>query len=65
MRTFFDLVLGILLIVAKTCIHGLISAIGIATLCALVVITAIFAWRRRFRQAASASDVPEAISIDR
>jgi hypothetical protein len=46
MRTLFDLVLGTLLIVAKACFHGLISAVGLAALCGIIVMAGFYAWRR-------------------
>ena len=65
MKTFFDLVLGTLLIVAKTFLHGLVSILGLVALCALFVIAGICAWRRRYRQPASPPETPEPVSIDR
>lgn len=65
MKTFFDLVLGTLLIVAKAFLHGLISAVGVAAICAAVLMLGVYLWRRRFRPPASPSDAPDVIPIDR
>ena len=65
MRTFFDLVLGTLLIVAKAFFHALISAVGIAALCAAVVMVGVYAWRRRIRPPATPPESPQVIPIDR
>jgi hypothetical protein len=46
MRTFFDIVLGILLTVAKTILHLFISAAGVVVACAGLLLVALYVWRR-------------------
>lgn len=50
MRTFFEIVIGILLNVAKACLGGLISVTGVLALMVLAVLAGVYAWRRGFRR---------------
>lgn len=61
MRTFFDIVLGILLTVLKACLHTLVSAVGVLAFCAMLLFAAVYAWRRRSRRA----EARKPISIER
>ncbi len=59
MRTFFDIVLGILFTVLKTFLHALVSTAGALAMCALVVFVAVYSWRRvlaAHRRSASAEE---------
>jgi hypothetical protein len=60
MRTFFNIVLGILSTVVKTCLHGLVSIAGVLAFGAAVLFAGVYAWRRATRAKAG-----EVISIDR
>ena len=65
MRTFFNIVLEILLTVAKTCVHALASAAGALTLAAAVLFVGIYAFRRQFRPKAHLTRPAGVISIER
>jgi len=45
MRTFFDIVLGLLLTVLKAILHAFLSSAGLLALCAAVAFASVYAWR--------------------
>jgi hypothetical protein len=61
MRTFFDIVLGILFTVVKACLHALVSTAGVLAFGAAVIFILVYARRRRYARAKAAT----VISIDR
>ena len=69
MRTFFEIVLGILFTVLKASLHALASVTGVLAFCVVLVLAGVYAWRRRSRAALAASlcDAKERapISIER
>jgi hypothetical protein len=52
MRTIFDIVLGILLTVAKACLHAMASTAGVLAFCAVLAMGAMYVRRWRARHAA-------------
>jgi len=46
MRTFFNIVLGILFTVVKAALHALVSTVGAFGLCALAALAGIYGFRR-------------------
>ena len=64
MRTFFDIVLGILATVLKASLHALISTAGMLAFCAAVLFVGLYALQRYAAQRRSAK-AAEVISIDR
>ena len=65
MRTFFDIVLGILLTIVKACAHALVSMGGILALLALAFAAAAYALRRWWLQRPREGKSAEVISIER
>ena len=49
MRTFFNIVLGILVTVLKACLHTLVSTVGMLALGAVVTVAGLYTWRRALR----------------
>lgn len=64
MRTFFDIVLGILLTVVKASLHALVSTAGVLAFCAALLFVGVYALQRHAAQKRSAKTA-EVISIDR
>lgn len=66
MRTFFNIVLGILVTVLKVCLHALVSTVGVLGLCAVAALAGVYAYRHwsaaRERSAEAAAEI---IPIDR
>ncbi len=69
MRTFFDIVLGILGTVLKACLHALVSTAGVVAFGGAVAFGGIYIARRisqsRVRSAARSAKIAEVVSIDR
>lgn len=61
MRTFFNIVLGILFTVVKACLHALVSTAGVLAFGVAVLFVCLYARRRVSRAKARAA----VISIDR
>jgi hypothetical protein len=64
MRTFFDIVLGILTIVLKACVHTLVSSASVLAGCALLLSAGLYGWRRA-AVAKAATSKAKVISIQR
>ena len=60
MRTFFNIILGILFTVVKACLHALVSTAGVLAFGAAVIFALVYARRRVMRAKAGA-----VVSIDR
>jgi hypothetical protein len=62
MRTFFDIVLGILVTILKASVHALVSTAGAIVVSAVAVLGGVYLWRlaagARSRRAAAADVLP-------
>jgi hypothetical protein len=66
MRTFFHIVLGILVTVLKVCLHALVSTVGALGLCAVAVLAGVYAFRRWSAARERSAEAPaKIIAIDR
>jgi hypothetical protein len=65
MRTFFNIVMGILETVLKACLHALVSTAGVLLLVAIVVMAGIYIWRHAFRAKPHPAEPADVIPIDR
>lgn len=58
MRTFFNIILGILFTVVKACLHALVSAAGVLAFGVVVILALIYSRRRRYARAKAATVIP-------
>jgi hypothetical protein len=65
MRTFFDIILGILATVLRTCLHGVVSTAGVFAAAALSLLVLFFLRRRIVGVKAAPSKTDHVIRIDR
>ena len=64
MRTFFNIVLGILLTVLKASLHALASAAGAIGLCVVAAVGGVYVFRRWSAARQRAAKAAEVIPID-
>lgn len=65
MRTFFNIVLGILVTILKACAHALISMAGVLAVGAVVAVAGVYTWRRAIRARSGPAESADVIPIDR